>query len=308
MHQAILLNLETSDGSGQAVHPDVLHIPGGFGPERWPYWMVCTPYPYGNDYFENPEIFVSTNGIAWSIPDGLHNPIVAPLSVSGDHYSDPDMVYHANELWLFYRETIRSKSPTQNILYLKKSPDGVAWTNPTEILRESEGRELLSPAVIHDGTRFVMWTIEIEDKEFKILRRFSENGIEWGSPDTGTVSGMGTGRHIWHIDVIKEEGRLSAALVSCVAMNGGGSRIHYAYSLNEGLDWHMSDFLLEQAYEFESQLQYRGSLRKFAEPGDRYGLWYSAASSANVFSIAYLQLCRRGETLIGDETLEAKAT
>ena len=66
------LSIATSDGSGQACHPDVVHVPGGFGSERWPYWMVCTPHPYENEYVENPaEIFVSHDGITWSIPKGL---------------------------------------------------------------------------------------------------------------------------------------------------------------------------------------------------------------------------------------------
>jgi hypothetical protein len=306
LHKPILLNLETSEGSGQAVHPDVLYIEEGFGPHRWPYWMVCTPYPYGDDHWENPEIFVSRDGMAWSIPEGLNNPLVTPPAIAGDHYSDPDIVHYADELWLFYRETTRSTQPTCNILYLKKSKDGVSWSEPVEILRENEGRELLSPAVIHDGKRFVLWTIERAAEEFRILRRCSENGVQWSSPETGTVTGMGAGRHLWHIDVIRDAGRLSAALVSCVAMNGGGSRLHYAYSLDEGLHWRMSDFILEQAYEFESQLQYRGSLRKLEGPGDRYQLWYSAASRSNMFSIAYLPMVRVGETLVAEQAPEFK--
>ena len=38
------------------------------------------------------------------------------------------MVHYEGELWLFYRETIRSQTPRQNVLYLKKSKDGVTWS------------------------------------------------------------------------------------------------------------------------------------------------------------------------------------
>jgi hypothetical protein len=298
LHKPVLLNLETSDGSGQACHPDVVYIPGGFGSKRWPYWMVCTPYPYGNDFFENPEIFASYDGLTWAIPEGARNPVVASPSVLGDHNSDPDILHYEDTLWLYYRETLRSKTPRQNTLYLTKSNDGVAWSNPVEILRDTAGTELLSPAVIHDGKRFVMWTIEIHAGEFKIMRRFSTDGSNWSAPETGTVVGIDSDRHLWHIDIVREEDRLSAALVSCIAMNGGGSRIHYAYSLDEGLNWRVSRFLFDQVYEFESQFQYRATLRKLADGTPGYELWYSAASSKNMFSIAYLRLLRNEDTLI----------
>lgn len=134
LHRPILLNLETSDGSGQACHPDVLYIRGGFGSKKWPYWMVCTPYPYKDNRVENPEIFVSYDGIIWAGPDGGQNPIVATPKVAGDHNSDPDMVFYENQMWLFYRETQKSrapgKTPDRNIIYLLKSKDGVQWTPP----------------------------------------------------------------------------------------------------------------------------------------------------------------------------------
>ncbi len=293
LHKPILLNLETSDGSGQAVHPDVVYIPGGFGSKKWPYWMVCTPYPCGNERFENPEIFVSYDAITWFIPDGVRNPIVPPLEIATSHHSDPDILFHANMLWLIYRQTIRSKTSRENILYLIKSSDGVSWSRPIAILRDKEGAELLSPSIVHDGTSFLLWTVETHGGEFQIMRRTSQDCLVWDKAVAGSISRLEKGRHPWHIDVIKDKGRLSAALVSCTARNGGGSRIHYAHSLDEGFCWQVSDFLLEQIYEFESSLQYRGTLRRFeADSPDSYQLWYSAVSSKNISSIAYLRLVR----------------
>ena len=52
------LGTPTYDSRGQVVHPDVLYVPDGFGPEKWPYWMAMTPYPNGNDAYENPSILV----------------------------------------------------------------------------------------------------------------------------------------------------------------------------------------------------------------------------------------------------------
>jgi hypothetical protein len=311
VHNPILLNLNTSDGSGQACHPDVVHIPEGFGEKKWTYWMVCTPYPYGDFVFENPEIFVSYDGLQWVVPDGLHNPLVQKPENAFDHNSDPDLVFHENKLWLFYRETLRGKSPAENRIYLLQSVDGIFWSPPVEVLRDDAGKQLLSPAVLHDGRWFWMWTVEIRQKELTLMRRRSIDGIHWSEPpEAASLVGLEQGRKPWHIDVIQDENHLSAILVSCAQFGGSGGRIHYVHS-DDGLRWNVNSFLFEQAYEFERNLQYRATLRKVhglqqegthpEGPNQEYELWYSAASSAELFSIAYVRLRRSGNELFPAE-------
>jgi hypothetical protein len=306
LHRPILLNLETSDGSGQACHPDVVHIPEGFGSGKWPYWMVCTPYPYQDGYFENPEIFVSCDGVGWTVPRGLRNPVVPFPKHPGDHNSDPDLIFLRDEFWLFYRMTIRSKKPREipdeNKILVMKSVDGIRWSEPTEILSERQRAELVSPAVIHDGTHFVMWTVEIDGQSHYLKRRTSLDGLIWSLPATTKMAGLPDGRQPWHIDVIREEDRLSAILVSCVGPGGVHSRIHYAYSLDHGLNWSVSDFLFEQSYEFESKHQYRATFRRAKDAPAVYELWYSACSLADVFSVAYMKLVRAGSALVPYES------
>jgi hypothetical protein len=254
--------------------------------------MACTPYPHRNPRFENPEIFVSFDGINWAVPFGLKNPLApAPVSTE-DHNSDPDILFYLEHLWLFYRQTIRSKTPNENRLFLMKSTDGVRWSAPVEVLRDKTGRELLSPAVIHDGRQFLMWTVEVCDEEFAIVRRSSLNGVEWSAPQLCKLTGLEMPRHAWHIDVIQESARLSAVLVSCVGKGGSKSRIHYACSEDQGRSWSTEGFLFDQAYEFEAEVQYRGSLlSRKGHPGV-YDLWYSAGSSRFLFSIAHVRLTR----------------
>lgn len=305
LHRPVLLNLETSEGSGQAVHPDVVYIPEGFGPQNWTYWMACTPYPHAETRFENPEVFVSCDGTSWVVPDGVHNPLVPTPKVAGDHNSDPDLLFHRDRLWLFYRETLRSKAPSkipkENTVYLMNSADGIHWSVPIQVLSEKTGTQLLSPAVIHDGSLFVMWTVEAQGDKLRLMRRTSSNAMNWDPPDPCEIIGLDKGRHPWHIDVIREKDRLSAVLVSYLGpghSGGEGSRIHYAYSEDQGSTWSVDGFLFEQIYEFESQLQYRGSLQLLDPRRQVYGLWYSAASLANIFSIAYLRLVRAGDKLL----------
>jgi BNR repeat-like domain len=300
LHQPVLINLQTSDGSGQACHPDVLHVPSGFGAGQWPYWMVCTPYPFGDSSLENPELFVSFDGISWA-PASRKGSIVATPQPQGSHNSDPDLVFHENRLWLFYRETIRGArkgTPDKQTIYCMKSDDGEVWSHPSRVLSDSTGAQLLSPAVIHNGESFVMWTVEMRSGTLQICRRDSDNGEDWRGAETTSLAGLPADRQPWHIDVLQEKDRLSAILVSCTAAGGVGSRIHYAYSEDNGFTWLADSFLLSQGYQFESKLQYRGSLCKSHTHPEIYGFWYSAASHSDVFSIAYLELIRKNETLV----------
>jgi hypothetical protein len=231
------------------------------------------------------------------VPEGLRNPLAPTPKGPGDHNSDPDLLFFNNQLWLYYRETLRSKSPKKfpdtNNLYLTKSSDGIRWSATVRILSDAgTGRELLSPAILHDGSRFLMWTVEVMDGELTIFRRSSADGFAWSAPQPAALTGLPPGRHPWHLDVIQEPGRLSAALVSSTGLYGRGSRLHYAYSEDQGFTWLASGFLFEQAYEFEGSLQYRATLCKNDAQSLEYQFWYSASSLTSMFSIAYLRMTR----------------
>lgn len=296
-HRPLLMNLETSDGSGQVTHPDVAYSSEGFGEGNWTYWMACTPYPDRNAHFENPELFVSYDGIHWAVPSGLTNPLVPSPEIAGDHHSDPDILLHCGYLWLFYRQTLRSKTPTENRIFLMKTSDGVHWSGPRLLFSDNTGRELLSPAVIYTDGLFLMWTVEICSDDFVIVCRTSREGFEWSAPELCKLSGLSAPRHAWHIDVLQEGDRLSALLVSSVGKGGKDSRLHYAYSEDRGLTWTTDGFLFEKVYEFEAGAQYRASLLPREECPGEYDLWYSAGSSKLLFSIAYVRLVREGSRL-----------
>jgi hypothetical protein len=131
-----------------------------------------------------------------------------------------------------------------------------------------------------------------------IVRRSSPDGVEWSAPVACKLTGLEMPRHAWHIDVIHESERLSAALVSCVGKGGAKSRIHYAFSEDQGLSWATEGFMFDQIHEFEAEAQYRGSmLRREDQPG-AYDLWYSAECSRQLCSIAYVRLTRDHNRLL----------
>lgn len=305
-----LLNLETSDGSGQACHPDVLYVPQGFGAMGWQFWMACTPYPYANSSFENPEIFASQDGVSWTVPSGLKNPIITTPGNDGSHNSDPDLILHGNELWLYFRETLRSKNrddiPDKNRIFLTKTADGIHWSRPLAVLSDVSGRQLLSPSVVHDCDCFRMWTVETNEARLHLVQRVSRDGFLWSDPQRCDIAGLARERQPWHIDVVREGESLRAILVSCTGLGGRGSRIHYAQSDDDGQSWLVDGFLLEQAYEFESKLQYRGSLQPLEGRPSEYGLWYSAQSKSGMFSIAYIRMRLDGGQLVPASLLNSE--
>jgi hypothetical protein len=294
-HRPTLVNLQTSEGTGQACHPDVTYIAQGFGPAGWRYWMVCTPYAYGNFVQENPEIFASHDGIHWTIPDGVNNPLISSPQGTWDHNSDPDMFFLHGKLWLYYRETRPISEPPENRIYLTSSVDGVAWTSPAEVLvARGEQALLMSPAVIHHNRAFRMWTVEKQKDRFHLVWRESTDGLKWSAPLQCTMIGLAE-RQPWHLDVIREEDRLSALLVSLTRI--GDWRLHYAYSTDDGNTWNVAPFLFEPAYEFEAGFQYRATLLKIGSNPHTYQIWYSAANRREMFSIAYQTVVRENGTL-----------
>src|SRR5437870_3946183 len=73
------LAIDTPDGSGQLVHPDVL-LDG----DR--ILLAVTPYPYSNDRLENPCLYTG-DGTSFEIVGNA--PIVPPPPK--DHNDDPDL-------------------------------------------------------------------------------------------------------------------------------------------------------------------------------------------------------------------------
>ncbi|HEY4101642.1 MAG TPA: hypothetical protein VGM20_12290 [Gemmatimonadales bacterium] len=192
-----LVPLSTYEGSGQAVHPDVVVAPGFTGG----YWLAATPYPGGNANFENPSLFQSADAIGWTVPLGLMNPIDHPAN--GAYLSDPDIVFNpaTNELWLYYREV----ADGANRVRLVRSADGVHWSAPT-VVASAPSHQIVSPAVVRGSPlgAWAMWSVNsgpagCDATATTVELRTSSDGVHWNAP---TAAGLAQpGVNIWHIDV-----------------------------------------------------------------------------------------------------------
>ncbi|NIM51265.1 MAG: hypothetical protein GTN78_04055, partial [Gemmatimonadales bacterium] len=218
-----LADIPTYDGSGQTVHPDVVYLPDGFGPDGQTHWLGITPYPGGDAHFENPSVYASMNALYMDAPRGLENPLVIPDTMEEDlksaspppfpdeagqrlaqtdrsgyvgHFSDPDIVWN-DGLYLYYRYSTDS-----DFLFRISSRDGVEWSQAELVLRGPYA-SLLSPAVVVEND-WQMWSVDARDGGCRatmttVSHRRSQDGVRWS--DATSVELSLPGHVVWHLDV-----------------------------------------------------------------------------------------------------------
>ncbi|UIR56301.1 hypothetical protein LZQ00_00395 [Sphingobacterium sp. SRCM116780] len=199
--------LDIANDNHSYCHPDVLYFANGF--HGFKYWMVFTPYfgavgtTQNSKRYENPSIVVSNDGITWSTPPGLINPIMnAPYPQESlkennqdpiqGFWSDVDWVYVNNKFYLYYRGSFISaqalkKRAEKNTSNLKKletnahrtivqqtSVDGVNWSRIGIAFTSNppftpQNNHVLSPSFIHNGNEFISYEVELNlgKKNFK---------------------------------------------------------------------------------------------------------------------------------------------
>ena len=171
------LAIPTYDGSGQAVHPDVVVD--------------------GARLLENPSLVASSDGQIFEELPG--NPLVGPPPI--DHNDDPDLRRdpRTGEYELLYLETLRPDR--QNVVALR-SPDQVTWTRRDAIVYQLERDPfIVSPAALeHAGVTWLFF-VDLSTEPAQIANLLSPDGLSWDKTsatpfaiELGAVSP-------WHIDV-----------------------------------------------------------------------------------------------------------
>lgn len=241
------ISVPTYDGSGQAVHPDVLWFPGGW--HGFEYWMAFTPYPGAQIALENPSIVVSHDGRTWQVPPGLTNPVV-PRPRNGSGYnSDPDLSYDAahDRLVMLARE-VRGGFNRVSVLF---SSDGTTWSQPRlEFLRRNHG--IISPAMVLQPNRDPrIWFVDAGGTKKcpkRVTHVMREEGTAPGT-DLSRIVGKGwgpirssglsqKGYNIWHMDVswVPALNEYWAVYPAYPARGCGGHELFFAHS-PDGNHW-----------------------------------------------------------------------
>lgn len=285
------LDIPTPDGSFNATHPDVIYGEGAtIAGSGYKYLMAYTPMPEAN---ENPCIAGSNDGDAWEVPSGVTNPLVAKPVGAGNYNSDCDMHLGPDgRICMLFREALTTNVESLKAIY---SSDARTWTAPVTII-DSSGiatgmalRKLLSPAVVWDGSEYLMWSVrEITSSPLlrvvDLRRSATLAGIATAALESTNLfnPAKSSGQEIWHLDVIYKDGvyyalTYVASTLELFASTDGKSwtcaRTNVAYTQGSGT--------------FASATLYRSTMQ-FDDDGD-LTIWY-AANNGTVNRIAKMTL------------------
>ena len=272
------LKTPTFDGSGQAIHPDIVYFAKGWN--GYKYWMAMTPYPGSNDQLENPQLLASNDGLSWVAPVGLKAPL-APAPPC-DHNNDTEMIYNpvADELWVYYQDTRRAarcgahkSKPYYNHNYvqlIRVGRSGGKWTvtKPSPAVDQDLSKEtlLLSPSVVRrSATVWYLWMSDVNNKAYRFT---STDGIKWTNKKQVTITDK-----TWHLNVEWVPSKSEYWMLSDYPTSKGNMR--WATS-KDGLTWTtFPGLVLERRPAAWDANLYRGCF--IYDPAkDLLRVWYSA--------------------------------
>jgi len=268
LRAAAPLTTPTYDLSGQTVHPGVIYNAAGLN--GYKYWMVMTPYTDSDNTVERPSILASNDGTTWVVPEGLTNPIYDVTACS-----DPDLVVDdTGKMWVVFRKNI---VPNDDIK-ICSSTNGVTWSESATLFSPVYGTAL-SPALIYDGTQWLMFTInDISDPNVIERRTCATIDGTWSEPVVCSAN-VPTGLPLWHLDVVRSGNRL----LTIICLNS--TVLIYGFSDDWGLTWTLDErpFMLTATGVWDAAL-YRTTFIK--NDDGTLSLWYSA-STAGVWHTGY---------------------
>lgn len=278
------IKLDTYDGSGQVVHPDVVSTMNFAG---YKYWMAVTPYPFGVDHFENPSIYKSRDGVNWY--SAGNNPIAFPTQRKKAHLSDPDLIYEekTKQLRLFYRETKVVNQRVVNSIYTNTSTDGLQWTSPMLILTSNEDSCLSPSAVTYGETVDVFYVSTLNNGYELRKKRFIYGQANVCEDRVCRINNIPLNRFLWHIDVIRFNEIILGVFVFANAPGGSSSKIYLGISMDYGITWKIkNDEIIEQETAIKFKNIYRGCLVPTDE-NKVFDLYYSAQLRNNSWHVFY---------------------
>lgn len=206
------LQTPTYDGSGQVVHPSIIDFFNEFGINAWSgyrYWMVLTPYPYGQNRFENPSLYASNDGLSWVVPPNITNPLdTSSGGLDKGFLFDPEMIFNpdCNQLWIYYRF---ADSHVLKMHLIKINQD-LTMTKPVTIMEQSpwsqrDNRHRSFCIWRESAVRWHMWGGGGEAvSPYNTYYFFSTDGICWGKPqrvvnEQGLDPFQAVGLSNWHM-------------------------------------------------------------------------------------------------------------
>lgn len=277
-----------------------------FGIPQWGgfrYWMAMTPYPNGDDSYENPSLLVSQDGFQWSAPPGLPWPIdIKPGTKHSNpaHYnSDPELVYVVEEncLVLYWRETLVGVvDQIWNLRIQETLPYSLGRkTLCLSVPFTSEGL-LLSPTIWRKNpTEWSMWTCNGQEIE----HRTSQNGIHWEDPRRCKLMfryDQLSGLNPWHLCAKPNYFSNHVEFLICGSYESSQKPMFLWYaeaSFDNVLELlsPFQDFVMkpsENPLRWDNEMIYRSSFTRVdSRIYPYYRVWYSARSKKGTWHIGH---------------------
>lgn len=290
------MTVPTYDGSGQAVHPDIVAFDAAWHGAR--YWLTMTPYPKSDQTLENPSVLTSDDGVNVAVPAGVQNPVISPPRRSKDYNSDPELVYEAQtkRLVLFHRLVDKQA----NTVHVSTSLDGRTWKATPAPFWERRHR-VVSPTVApRTGAAARMWYVNAGkagcDAESTTVMTRRASDLTGRVVETHWVSPVATdlaipGYVIWHIKArwiaSKSEYWM---LISAFPEHGNGCHtddLFFARSI-DGLHWtaYSEPIMRHEERDWTAAAVYRSTFL-YDEATDELNLWISARGSDGAWRLGY---------------------
>lgn len=214
-------------------HPKVLDM-GEEGWNGYRYWVSYTPYPKGNDEFENPHVVASNDLINYS-EIKFSQPVLLNYKKAVRFNSDSELVYnydlHRMEIiWRYTDYDIDYASLLRSYSY-----DGDTWTEP-EIFFETYDRikeDMVSPAIVYEDHTYKVWYVNAYKVKY---REFKDD--KWSKIRMCNLP-YENDAYTWHIDVIKNGDKYE--ILTCATTDKEDRKhmnLYYAKSkTNDALKW-----------------------------------------------------------------------
>lgn len=219
-----IVKLKTYDGLGQAVHPSAVKFNDKI-------ILAVTPFPYGNDYYENPCLYKSADGYNFE-PINDAKPIVLPQAHDKLIYlSDPFLFVNDGNLYLIYRECVYQDNENYVAhIYEMHTGDLTNWSTPVELFKSEYGA--MSPAVLNENGTAYIYYVKFHNKTTILCRRPYDGNTEeellvYNTPDE---------MMLWHIDFFKYNKEIFGLFTFSLDNKGDGAKTYLAYRESE-LQW-----------------------------------------------------------------------
>ena len=233
-----MLQIPTHDGSGQATHPSILFFDSGWNGYR--YWMAMTPYPHARDSEEDPNIIASNDGVTWSVPEGLSNPLDDEPGGRAGYNSDTNLAFADGTMFLTWRR-VRNRQTVEFLM--RTSTDGVHWTDTTLIATPK--RNTLSQSLVRMNGKWRMYAIQTSPGENELVYWETDDLFpapsSWGQKVNCSTNTLGPDYEPWHVDVQLVDGHWYG-LMADTAWNKTGAldRVHMMVS-DDGDNWTVAE-------------------------------------------------------------------